>query len=264
MSTSKSSTPMGQSALSQAIARSGHLQTIQPLLPPQREQSCKMASLPQHLQDAYQRKQTSPRSNAYSSAVAQAEEEYEAISQQQLPELPHHRSSSGTQPGGTFTETGPRQALMEGGNEGLAHEEQVAIMQSLDIGPRQSLIESLCCFVQHHCDIRQTHPKQVSIQVLKSGLCVALQVQKLEGALAVASASVEGTIQNVTYKDEKSGYTVLRVAALHTAGVPPEQRNSIVQRPSCAVKGALLALASLCDAATPRLSELLCRGCCGQ
>ena len=66
---------------------------------------------------------------------------------------------------------------------------------------------------------------------------MALQVQKLEGALAVASASVEGTIQNVTYKDEKSGYTVLKVAALHTAGEPPEQRSSAAQRPSRAGKG---------------------------
>ncbi len=53
----------------------------------------------------------------------------------------------------------------------------------------------------------------------------------------MASASVEGTIQNVTYKDEKSGYTVLKVAALHTAGEPPEQRTSAAQRPSRAGKG---------------------------
>ena len=74
----------------------------------------------------------------------------------------------------------------------------------------------------------------------------ASQVQKLEGALAVASASVEGTIQNVTYKNEDSGYTVLRVAALHTAGEPPEQRNSAAQRPSRAVKGIQPVLAYLC------------------
>ena len=66
------------------------------------------------------------------------------------------------------------------------------------------------------------------------------QVQRLEGALAAgASASVEGTIQNVTYKDEKSGYTVLKVAALHTAGAPPEQRRSAAQRQSRPINGTL-------------------------
>ena len=62
----------------------------------------------------------------------------------------------------------------------------------------------------------------------------------------MASASVEGTIQNVTYKDEKSGYTVLKVAALHTAGEPPEQRTNAAQWPSRAGKGAPLALSALC------------------
>ena len=70
----------------------------------------------------------------------------------------------------------------------------------------------------------------------------------------MASASVEGTIQNVTYKDEKSGYTVLKVAALHTAGEPPEQRSSAAQRPSRSGKGVLLfsepAPASLCTLCT--------------
>ena len=62
----------------------------------------------------------------------------------------------------------------------------------------------------------------------------------MEGALAAgASASVEGTIQNVTYKDEKSGYTVLKVAALHTAGAPPEQRRSAAQRQSRPINGKL-------------------------
>ena len=60
------------------------------------------------------------------------------------------------------------------------------------------------------------------------------------GALAAgASASVEGTIQNVTYKDEKSGYTVLKVAALHTAGAPPEQRRNAAQRQSRPINGTL-------------------------
>lgn len=66
---------------------------------------------------------------------------------------------------------------------------------------------------------------------------LALQVQKLEEALAGATASVEGTIQNVTYKDEKSGYAVLRVTALRTAGEPPEQRINAAKTPSRAVKG---------------------------
>lgn len=66
------------------------------------------------------------------------------------------------------------------------------------------------------------------------------QVQRLEGALAAgASALVEGTIQNVTYKDETSGYTVLKVAALHTAGAPPEQRRSAAQRQSRPINGEL-------------------------
>ena len=62
-------------------------------------------------------------------------------------------------------------------------------------------------------------------------------MQKLEEALAGATASVEGTIQNITYKDEKSGYAVLKVTALRTAGEPPEQRIDAAQRPSRAIKG---------------------------
>lgn len=62
-------------------------------------------------------------------------------------------------------------------------------------------------------------------------------MQKLEEALAGAIASVEGTIHSVTYKDEKSGYAVLKVTAHHTAGEPPEQRINAAQRPSRAVKG---------------------------
>ena len=143
---------------SQAAICSNHLQSLTSLLHPHREQLCKVASLratltsdaatrkhlPQHLlQDAYQqRKQNSPRSNAYSSAVAQAEEDFEAshLSQQQVAELPQQRSSNGVQLGGSMAETGARQALVDGANEGLANEEQVCSLHSADMSP-------LCCSI---------------------------------------------------------------------------------------------------------------------
>ncbi len=136
---------------SQAAVCSNHPQSLASLLRPQREQPCKVASLratltsdaatrkhlPQHLQDAYQRKQNSPRSNAYSSAVAQAEEDYEAshLSQQQLAEPLQQRGSNGAQLGGSMTETGARQALVDRANEGLANEEQVRSLHSADMSP---------------------------------------------------------------------------------------------------------------------------------
>ncbi len=91
---------------------------------------------------------------------------------------------------------------------------------------------------QHPCNLLTWDLKGTRSHVLTCGNSVASQVQRLEGALAVASASVEGTIQNVTYKDEKSGYTVLKVAALHTLGEPPEQRTSAAQRTPRSGKGA--------------------------
>lgn len=126
----------------QAIACSNHLQSLHSVLQLQKRQPCRMPSLramltsdaatrkhlPQHLQDAYQRKQTSPRSNAsYSSAVAQAEEDYEAshMNQEQMAELPQQRSSNGAQQGANITETGARRALAAGATEVLANEEQV-------------------------------------------------------------------------------------------------------------------------------------------
>lgn len=72
--------------------------------------------LPQHLQDAYQRKQVAPRSNAYSSAVAQAEEEYgEAVKQY-----------SGRFAGGTA-----QQALAEKGDAPASDEQVIYICQVL-------------------------------------------------------------------------------------------------------------------------------------
>ena len=125
--------------LPQPMACSNHLQSLQSLLQLQREHPCRMASLratltsdaatrkhlPQHLQDAYQRKQPSPRSNAYSSAVAQPEEYYDIS---HLAEAPQQRSSYGGQLGDGLPETGARQALTEGG---LVSEEQVDMLQSL-------------------------------------------------------------------------------------------------------------------------------------
>ena len=143
---------MGVLAPYSQAAVSNNLQSLASLLHPQREQPCKVASLratltsdaatrkphlPQHLQDPYQRKQNSPRSNAYSSAVAQAEEDFEAshFSQQQLAELPQQRSSNGAQLAGSMTETGTRQALADSANDGLAKEEQVRRSHSADKCP---------------------------------------------------------------------------------------------------------------------------------
>ena len=83
--------------------------------------------VPGHLQNAYQRKQTAPRSNAYSSAVAQAEKDYGASisSQQQLAGLPYQRSSNGSGYGGTLAEASTEETLAEKGSEILAHKEQV-------------------------------------------------------------------------------------------------------------------------------------------
>ena len=64
-----------------------------------------------------------------------------------------------------------------------------------------------------------------------------VQVQRLEGALAVASASVEGTIQGITFENKQTGYRVLKVAALHTAGEPPEQRIKVAKMPARTAKG---------------------------
>ena len=64
-----------------------------------------------------------------------------------------------------------------------------------------------------------------------------VQVQRLEGALAVASASVEGTIQGITFENKDTGYRVLKVAALHTAGESPEQRIQAAKRPARTAKG---------------------------
>ena len=141
---------MGTQALSsQAVARSSQLQSLTSLLQPQREQTCRVAlramltsdaatrkHLPQHLQDANQRKQTSPRSNAsYSSAVAQAEEDFEAMSQQHLAELPQQPSTNSAQLGGSIAESGMRHAPMDRAEERLAHEEQVPILQSYVMVP---------------------------------------------------------------------------------------------------------------------------------
>ena len=127
--------------IQQSVARSNHLWSLHSLLQLQKRQPSRMPSLramltsdaatrkhlPQHLQDAYQRKQTSPRSNASYSAVAQAEEDYQAshTSQQQLAELRQQRSSSNAQQGASITETGAHQALADGATESLAKEDQV-------------------------------------------------------------------------------------------------------------------------------------------
>lgn len=98
---------------------------------------------------------------------------------------------------------------------------------------------------QHPCNLLTWDLKGTRSHVLTCGNSVASQVQRLEGALAVASASVEGTIQNVTYKDEKSGYTVLKVAALHTLGEPQSSAPALHRgRPA--------------PAKVPRLSPLHC------
>ena len=85
--------------------------------------------LPQHLQDAYQRKQVAPRSNAYSSAVAQAEEEYGEAAEQY----------SGRFAGGTA-----QQALPEMKDGVLASDEQVIyicqVLTALSYGSSKRLL----------------------------------------------------------------------------------------------------------------------------
>lgn len=140
--TTRSSSTIGTSALpAQSLAQSSQLQSLSLRLQRQSEQPCRMATLratlttdaakrnhvPQHLQDAYQRKQTAPRSNAYSSAVAQAEGLFGAsISSQQRPAgLPYQRSSDKSESGGTLAEASTQETVAEKESESLAHKEQV-------------------------------------------------------------------------------------------------------------------------------------------
>ena len=84
--------------------------------------------LPQHLKDASLRKQASPRSNAYSSAVAQARAGFGGSGYAQSQQL-----AEATRPAGTYSEHVAQP--MGGAKENLAHDEQVwllfSTMQSL-------------------------------------------------------------------------------------------------------------------------------------
>ncbi|BDA44925.1 probable recBCD enzyme subunit RecD at C-terminar half [Coccomyxa sp. Obi] len=61
------------------------------------------------------------------------------------------------------------------------------------------------------------------------------QVRQLEGALAAATGMVEGSVHRVTFKSE-SGYTVLKVNAVHVSGKPADPASRSVA-PSSARKG---------------------------
>ena len=89
--------------------------------------------LPQHLKDASLRKQASPRSNAYSSAVAQARAGFGGSGYAQSQQL-----AEATRPAGTHSEHVAQP--MGGAKENLAHDEQVRLLFST----MQSL-SSDCC-----------------------------------------------------------------------------------------------------------------------
>ena len=76
--------------------------------------------LPQHLKDASLRKQASPRSNAYSSAVAQARAGFGGSGYAQSQQL-----AEAMRPAGTYSEN--IEELTEGAKGNLAHEEQVRL-----------------------------------------------------------------------------------------------------------------------------------------
>lgn len=225
------------------------------LILPHTKQPCRMAMLratltsdaatrkhlPQHLQDANARKQASPRSNASSSAVVQAREGVGGggySQSQQMAEAPQQRQGAPQLPSsyreelaGTAVEAETQHASSSGVKESGSLDEQVELHAIPARCPHghvegHASLSVLLCIPRKVCSILS--PSNDSDSELMQVMYV--QVQKLEGALAVASASVEGTIQNVTYKDEKSGYTVLKVAALHTAGEPPEQRINAAQQ----------------------------------
>ena len=89
--------------------------------------------LPQHLKDASLRKQASARSNAYSSAVAQARAGFNGSGYAHSQQL-----AEATRPAGTYSENVTQ--LTEGAEGSLAHEEQVRHQSSI----RQSM-SSDCC-----------------------------------------------------------------------------------------------------------------------
>ena len=79
--------------------------------------------LPQHLKDASLRKQASPRSNAYSSAVAQARAGFGGSGYAQSQQL-----AEATRPAGTYSEHVMQP--MGAAKENLAHDEQVRLLSS--------------------------------------------------------------------------------------------------------------------------------------